>query len=95
MRFGHRNILKKLMAINIFGVWGTTVINPPSSVVQDICSFCVLMLQLVRKLAKLLIQQGEYDEALKVGDEVRSKLDLAFSFEASDRLRELDMIMQE
>ena len=53
------------------------------------------MLQLVRKLAKLLIQQGEYDEALKVGDEVRSKLDLAFSFEASDRLRELDMIMQE
>ena len=49
----------------------------------------------MRHLAYLLSGQGQYDEALKLGKEVRSKLELAFTFEASDRLNELDRIMKE
>lgn len=49
----------------------------------------------MKRLARLLSQQEKYDEALKFGEEVRSKLELAFSFEASDRLRELERIMEE
>ena len=56
---------------------------------------CSVSLQLVRHLAYLLSGQGQYDEALKLGKEVRSKLELAFSFEASDRLNELERIMKE
>ena len=49
----------------------------------------------MRRLAYLLSGQGRYDEALKLGKEVRSKLELAFTFEASDRLNELEGIMKE
>ena len=55
----------------------------------------LFIIQLVRKLTTLLIQQEEYDEAFEVGRELRSKLELAFSFEASDRLRELEDIMRQ
>ena len=49
----------------------------------------------MRHLAYLLSRQGQYDEALKLGKEMRSKLELAFTFEASDRLNELERIMKE
>lgn len=52
-------------------------------------------IQLVKKLAHLLGRQGKYDEALELGWEVRSKLELTFTFEASDRLSELERIMKE
>lgn len=48
----------------------------------------------MKHLAYHLSGQGEYDEALKLGKEVRSKLELAFTFEASDRLNELEGIMK-
>ena len=59
------------------------------------CVVVSFLLQLVRDLAYLLSGQGRYDEALKLGKEVRSKLELAFTFEASDRLNELERIMKE
>ena len=49
----------------------------------------------MRHLAYLLSGQGRYDEALKLGKEVRSKLELAFTFEARDRLSELESIITE
>ena len=52
-------------------------------------------MQLVRKLVHLLKEQGRYDEAMKLGQEVRTKLELAFSFDANDRLSELERIMAE
>ena len=42
----------------------------------------------------LLCRQERYDEALELGKELRSKLELAFSFEAADRLRELEICME-
>ena len=58
-------------------------------------SLSLCLIQLVRHLAYLLSGQGQYDEALKLGREVRYKLELAFTFETSDRLNELERIMRE
>ena len=49
----------------------------------------------MRHLAYLLSGQGRYDEALKLGKEIRSKLELVFTFEARDRLSELERIITE
>jgi hypothetical protein len=65
------------------------------SIVYAMSELSFVSLQLVRQLAYLLSGQGQYDEALKLGKEVRSKLELAFTFEASDRLSELEKIMKE
>ena len=46
----------------------------------------------MKELVNLLVSQNRYDEATKIILDVRTKLELAFSFEASDRLRDLKTI---
>ena len=51
--------------------------------------------QLLKKMTDILTESKEYKEALELIETQRTKLELAFSSEATQRLSELDQISRE